>query len=484
MSDELEVIKNKGKHSYSNNSAAFSLNRFKEITQLTTKEDVGLDIMTWGDGNYFPQSFKNVIEQSPNAKPAVSRTAKFYKGGDFVGEDLIINPYGLTLRDVVDKCAEDLALFDAFAINTSFNLLGEVSGIMPMRVETLRFNRFDELNYASKIGYHVNFGNNDVVERVIKKSVTKEEIKFINIWNPKYAIDQIGKLDNGVQDYDGQVLYYSGSGPSTYPIPPLQSAINYVLSDVENSILVRKETSTGFISNYILKSMLNHDDPNLVAFENSLADMQGARGVGKIMTISGMTEEEMKSTMLEEIGGGNNSAIIESAQKTFDLDRQVITGAYLIPPILSGADVSTGFSTEALKDAYNVFNAITEQGRNRIQKEINKILKEGSWDIKSIELTKLKLEFDGDGEGEAIEAEESMVADNTTLTNLSGRQLQGIQRIVRKYNKGELTEGQASQLLKQGFGFDDNAVDEWLVSPEEEAEEEAKDGNPKTKIEE
>ena len=60
-------------------------------------------------------------------------------------------------------------------------------------------------------------------------------------------------------------------GPSKYPVPPLQSVINFVLSDVENSILVRKETSTGFVSSYILKSTLDYDDANLIAMENSIA---------------------------------------------------------------------------------------------------------------------------------------------------------------------------------------------------------------------
>ena len=470
-------------YSVNNNSTNFTLDNFKENTQIVTKEDVTLKIMRWGSDNYFPQTFKNIVEQSPNAKPAVSRTANFYKGGSFEGEDLVINTYGLTLRDIVDKAADDLALFDAFAINCNFNMEGIPTDMIPMRIETLRFNQFDELNYASKIGYHRNFGDNDVTERNIENSVTHSDIKFINIWNPKYALDQIEKLENGVAGYDGQILYYSGAGSSTYPIPRLQSSINYVLSDVENSILIRKETSTGFISSYILKSTLNYDDPNLVALENGIASMQGARGTGKIMTLSGLSEDEVSNDLLEEIGGGNTSAIIDSATKTFELDRQVITGAYLIPPILSGADVATGFSTQALEDAYNVFNALTEAGRSRIQKEINKILKAGNFGVDSIELKALELNFDVKEEDETMQGE-GVNAENQTLTNLSGRQMQGIQRIVRKYNKGELTEAQATDLLKGGFGFDDEAIDNWLVSPEEEAEEAASDGEPKIKIEE
>ena len=66
----------------------------------------------------------------------------------------------------------------------------------------------------------------------------------------------------------------------------------------------------------------------------------------------------------------------------------------------------------------------------------------------------------------ALTQEETKV--NESLKNLTGRQLQGIQRIVRKFNKEELTFDQASQLLKSGFGFNDEEVNAWIITPEEE----------------
>ena len=57
---------------------------------------------------------------------------------------------------------------------------------------------------------------------------------------------------------------------------------------------------------------------------------------------------------------------------------------------------------------------------------------------------------------------------NDALANLTGRQLQGIQRIVRKFNKDELTYDQAAQLLIGGFAFTELQVDSWLVTKEEE----------------
>src|SRR5690606_21325025 len=111
------------------------------------------------------QTLKNLIEQSPSAKPAVSRTAKFYKGAGFDGEDEVVSPYGLTLKEVVSILADDLATFDAFALHSNFNMKGTGSGMNPMRIAELRFKEFDELNFASKIGYHSDFARNSNVQK-------------------------------------------------------------------------------------------------------------------------------------------------------------------------------------------------------------------------------------------------------------------------------------------------------------------------------
>lgn len=57
---------------------------------------------------------------------------------------------------------------------------------------------------------------------------------------------------------------------------------------------------------------------------------------------------------------------------------------------------------------------------------------------------------------------------NNILTNLTGRQLQNIQRIVRKFNKGELNHDQASAMLKSGFNFSDEEVGHWLITNSQE----------------
>lgn len=404
---------------------SFYLDTYRELTQIVTLEDSSLGIMKWGTANAYPQTLKNLIEQSPSAKSAVSRTAKFYKGAGFKGEDQIVNPYGMTLKDIVAKAADDYATFQAFGIQTNFNINSYVVSMIPMAIETLRFNQFDELNYASKLGYNADFGSNAIIQKQVGNLVSRDRIKWIDRFNPKVVEAQIkaiskdlekkgkifkGDMDRmiyGIGNYQGQILYHSDSGHSSYPLPLLQAPINFVLSDVENSILMRKETATGFINSYILKTTLDSEDPTLIALEKAIDDAQGARGSGKVITLSGMSPEDINANILEEIGSGAKGAkdIVDTITNAYNLNQKVINGVYLIPPILAGADQKTGFSSADLDEAYKVFNAITQEGRDVIEAQINRILKHSKFKIKEIKIEKLKLDIEelSDKEGDKKE---------------------------------------------------------------------------------
>lgn len=375
---------------------SFNIQKHRELTQVETRQNPSLGIMNWGQDNCYPQTLKNLIQQSPSAKMATSRTSKFYKGAGFEGDDEVINAYGLTLKKMIGILADDYADFEAFAIQCNYNLKGQVTSLNPIRIATLRFNEFDELNYASKIGYHSNFGRNSEVVKTIQDHPTEGSIKWFNRFNHNAVSAQIENTEGGISNYLGQVSYYSESGHNSYPVPPLQASINFVLSDVENSILVRKETSTGFINTYMLKTTLDSEDSTLIALERSIEEAQGARGTGKVITFSGLSPEEVSNTLLEEMGGGGagSKAIIESAKMAFELNREVITGAYLIPPSLAGIDQATGFSGADLKEAYFVFNTITQGGRDAIENELNSILKHSIFKNKAIKIQKLSLDLE------------------------------------------------------------------------------------------
>lgn len=397
---------------------SFEVQWLRELTEVETKEDSSLGIMKWGTANAFPQTLRNLIDKSPAARSAVQRTAKFYKGGKFEGEDTIVSSDGLTLKDLVSRLADDYAYFNAFAIHTNYNIKGQVASMSPLRVPELRFNQFDELGMASKVGYHPNFGHNAVVKKLIANVVTKDKIKWINKFNPPAVVDQIQSTRKGISNYLGQVLYCSDEGSSSYPVPTLQAPVNFVLADIENSILVRKESSTGFVNTYLLKTMLSAENPNLIALEQSIAQAQGSRGSGKIITLSGLSENELNGTLLEPIASGSGSkTVMDNCVVANDLSHKVINNAYLIPPILSGAAESTGFSQNDLSESYFIFNAITKDGRDKIEAQVNRVLAVGNFDVKAIKLQKLTLdndEKDIDPDGKNTPTEEGLPSSPAT----------------------------------------------------------------------
>lgn len=376
---------------------AFRLEAHRELTQITSREDTALGVMRWGENNSFPQTLKNLIYQSPNAKPAVDRATKFYRGGSFEGEDIVVHPAGITLGDVVSALAKEFAMFGGFSMQLNYNMKWKVSSMLPTSLTDWRFRSLDQLLSANKLGFHPNYGHNNNIKRTVETSPTFSSIRWVDRFNPKWAEEQAIKA-GGMTKWNGQVLYYSNEGISEYPIPILQAPANYILADIENSILMRKESSTGFINSYFLKTTLPKEDPSLNAIERAIVESQGARGNGKIITLAGLTPTDVGSTLLEEIGSGSAgaSAIIDSVQKAHDLARSVLVGAYLIPPILAGADQKTGFTTSELEDAYYVFNANTQSNRDTLESEINKVLAVSDFPIKEINLSKLQLDKEED----------------------------------------------------------------------------------------
>ena len=62
------------------------------------------------------------------------------------------------------------------------------------------------------------------------------------------------------------------------------------------------------------------------------------------------------------------------------------------------------------------------------------------------------------------EAEQSMV--NEHLKGMKGREWQNFQRIIREYTKGKITRDQAVQMLKNGYGLDEDSINTWLGEEE------------------
>jgi hypothetical protein len=65
-----------------------------------------------------------------------------------------------------------------------------------------------------------------------------------------------------------------------------------------------------------------------------------------------------------------------------------------------------------------------------------------------------------------IQAEE--VSINENLKGLKGREYQALMRVIREYNKGKITRQQAIQMLKSGYGLNEEECNVWLGEDEDQ----------------
>jgi hypothetical protein len=61
-----------------------------------------------------------------------------------------------------------------------------------------------------------------------------------------------------------------------------------------------------------------------------------------------------------------------------------------------------------------------------------------------------------------LDSDEPQLPINSILTNLSAKQLQHVERVIRKYSQGKITEAMAKILLRSGLGLSDNEINQIL----------------------
>ena len=66
----------------------------------------------------------------------------------------------------------------------------------------------------------------------------------------------------------------------------------------------------------------------------------------------------------------------------------------------------------------------------------------------------------------SVEAESELPTINENIKKLSGREYQGLLRIVREYNKEKINRQQAMQMLMSGYGLSQEECSAWLGEEE------------------
>jgi hypothetical protein len=180
------------------------------------------------------------------------------------------------------------------------------------------------------------------------------------------------------------------------------------------------------------------------------------------------------------------------------VQQEVFSGHGITTPSLFGVMTSgkLGESTQ-LKEGFEIFkNTYVEVKQSRFEDSINYLVKfmgvKHDYELKSvdpigfnlseagllqlaagnpavqkwlIEKAGIEIEVPEVIPGQPLPGEQAMT--NDSLKNLTGKQMQNIMRVIRKYGKGELTHPQALLMLKSGYGLSDIEAESFLSGGED-----------------
>lgn len=357
-------------------------------SRISLPPDKQTGIICYDASNQYPQLIERLNDSSGRSKSCVDTFAKFMSGDGFADPAFaksVVGANGLIADKLLRHIAKSLALYRGFALHINFNLLGEITEINPTPFKEWRLSADDEGNYTKKLKHYTDWGKESYQR--IRKDLIVEYDEF----NPSKAVEQITEA-GGIQNYKGQVYYFSLDGYAKYPKATIDPVIEDVASDAFAKEFRLNNLSTNFLAFYFLVTGKCEDDSERDTYKKMIAQFQGADKAGRIIHVEKENDTDtfdLKKADIQDVDG-----LFELTEKSV---MDGIRRPFKIPPVLLGDQVpgKLGTTQQELTDAINAYNWFTLDDRNLIVEEVSKLMQyyfmpvnpSGNYSIKPLQAT-------------------------------------------------------------------------------------------------
>lgn len=450
---------------YNNNYDNIITVKFAQAEQPKFIEKKGTEsYIQFGENNNYPNYLLGLYNESSKHGAIVKGKANYIFGKGFEGVPVKANTAGESWNQVIKKCILDDEIFAGYYLQVIYNLTGKI-----------------------KDCYHIEFFkvrvNKDMTKFYVKNDWddTKEKARCYPAFDGKYDPAEPTKMFY-VHQYNPKA--------NVYPLPNYFQGLNYIDSDVQVSRHILGNAKNGFSATTLIS--LNNGEPTeekKEATEKSLKKkLTGSEGDRIVITFNRSKENAaeitpLSNTMLTKEDFTNINKLIE---------QEIFSSHQVTSPMLFGikTEGQLGGRTE-IQDAYEIFNNTYVNERQQAHEEIfNQLFSlmgvQGTFKIIPVEplgftlkeesLLKImpreyfldKMAVDQKyyampaAEGTAQVAPDPsgtvQASVNSNLQNMTGKQFQGMERIVKKYKKGTLTREQAAMMLKNSFALTDEDI--------------------------
>jgi DNA-binding Lrp family transcriptional regulator len=427
------------------------------------EERKGKGYIEFGADNKYPDYLLGLYNESPKHGAIIKGKVNYIFGKGFKDAPAA-NTQGESWNTIVKKCILDDEIFGGYYLQIVWNKARKVKEVYHIRYINIRTNK-DESRFWVK---------NDWQDG---KEKPREYTAFT------------GTFQEG--EYT-QILFVKQYNPrgEVYPLPNYFQGLNYVDADVQVSRHILGNAKDGFVAGTMIQ--LNNGEPPTEQkgeIERRLKKkFTGSEGDRVLIMFNSSRENGAEVSTL-----GQTMLTKEDFTNINNLIQQEIFAAHQITsPALFGikTEGQLGGRNE-IRDAYEIFNNTYVNERQQAFNELfGKLIQstgvQGEFKIVPVEplgfalqddmllkvmpreyfLDKLGVDqkyyilptVDGTAPASPDPSGTPAAPVNSNLASMTGRQFQQLERIKRKYERGNLTREQAAMMLRSSFGLTDEDI--------------------------
>ena len=347
--------------------------KIKSAPSFEVRANKSLGIQAYGHDNAYPQKVQEIVGASGTGLSCLRTYARFVYGRGFLNTvvaSVVANGAGETFDQVLKKACDDYCEFGGFALHVNYNAAARVTEIAQIPFEHCRFEAKNKDSCEfHRVGVYDDWTHRDPDRKALKK----EQIDFIELFDPRPEViaEQVA-AEGGWENYKGQVVYFSGRGDGVYPAPIYEPELTNMRSEEGVDNVVGRNVTSGFMPSAALISV-NGRAESREQFD------EVRREVGQFVG-----DENSSNLLMMEVESTDDIPRVlklqgENYDKAFSQTQSYLPGAigrsFTQPPILRAEDVSTGFSTNEMVNAYQFYNTQTDSARQDVAAVFARIFK-------------------------------------------------------------------------------------------------------------
>jgi hypothetical protein len=434
--------------------------KFADVKVPVMKELPNKGWVLFGEDNKFPNLLLNMFNKSSKHNGIVLGKVNYIVGKGF-DQPMAANPYE-SCNEVLKKVCLDVEVFGGCYIEVQYNQLGKIAAYYHVPYHKVRSSK-DNTQFFVKDWDSYKKG---------------EEPKVFAAYNPKE--------DPALLKNQTQILYYKEYRPGveTYSYPGYMGALNAIQTDIEISKYHLSTITNGMFASKMISFFegIPTEEEKREIEKGFKSKFTGSENAGNIVLNFG--KDPNKRPQMDDLSSTDLDKHFDILAKS--IQEELFAGHQITSPQLFGIRVEGSLGGRSdIRDSYEIFKSTycndKQQALEMLFSELTGVEKKiipvepigfefseatllqiapKKWLLEKIGIDASQYPEIAQTDVQPTQTQQAIVNEN--LKNLSGRQWQSLTRIIRKFEKGEISQEQAKLLLKSSLGLNDEEVNTML----------------------